>query len=318
MTYKRIDNKTIALGILARNCKESLLRNIPRVEAIGQVFMDYHVVIYENDSKDGTVEALQAWSARNPHVTAICEQTHEQTIPNKNMQSPYPLKSVHRIERMARFRNRVLDEVRRRYEPDLFCFIDIDVEGFEPVAVVDAICHAPADWGALFASGHYLFRKTDGSDVTPAFQYDSYAFVPEGVDPMATGRWVVEHQFHDVTSWLFEMLVRRHNYLSCVSAFNGIGIYRWEAIRDLNFTVMQTPELEAVSACFCEHVPFNMAIRGKGFRNYVARQVEVTYYHKKWTWMRCLNHWLQTIKVRWFLTCGHLPYAGMGTCRTVP
>lgn len=296
-----VEKQTIVFGVLARDCKVSLLRNMNRVEEVGQAFLDYHVVIYENDSKDGTAELLQEWAAQNSHVVAICETTNQQTIPEKSKKSPFPFKSVYRIERMARFRNRVLDEVRRRFEPDLFCFIDIDVENFSPTDVVDAIRQVPSDWGALFASGHFLFRKPDGTDKVPHFQYDSYAFVPEGVDPMTTGKWVVSHNYHDVTSWYLNRLLKGCDYLPCRSAFNGIGIYRWEAIRDLKFSVMQTPELMEVEACFCEHVPFNGEIFQKGYRLYVARKMEVTYYHKRLTPIRRWNHWLRTIKVRWIL-----------------
>ncbi len=305
---RAIENQTIVFGILARDCKGGLQSNMERVEEIGRAFRDYHVVVYENDSKDGTAEVLREWANRNEHVIAICETTNEVTIPAKTQASPHPLKSVHRIERMARFRNRVLDEVRSRFVPDLFCFIDIDVETFSPQAVVGAICQAPADWGALFASGYFLFRKSDGTDEYPLFQYDSYAFVPEGVDPMTTGKWVVSHYYHHFTSWYFNRLLRDSDYLPCQSAFNGIGIYRWEVIRDLRYEVMQTPELQKVDACFCEHVPFNGAIARKGYRLYVAKKMEVIYYHKRLTAMRRFNHWKKALKMRLFSFLGLFPY----------
>ena len=303
-----IENKTIVLGLLARDCWKSLLRNIPRVEAIGQAFKDYHVIIYENDSKDGTAEELQAWAERNPHVVAICETTSQTTIPQKSKRSPYPLKSVHRIERMARFRNRVLDEVRSRFTPDFFCFIDIDIERFSPQTVIDAICHAPADWGGLFASGHFLFEKPDGTELMPSFQYDAYAFVPEGIDPMQTGDWIISSHFHKVTAWYFNHLVHSHEYLPCQSAFNGIGIYRWEAISDLSYRVMQTSELQNVDACFCEHVALNTAVSRKGYKLYVAQRMEVIYYHKRLTLIRRFDHWLKSFQARRLLSQGRHPY----------
>ena len=303
-----IDKLTIVFGVLARDCKASLLRNMARVEEIGRAFRDYHVVVYENDSKDGTTEVLKEWAAQNDHVVAICETTNKTTIPKKNGRTPYPLKSVYRIEKMVRFRNRVLDEVRSRFEPDLFCFIDIDVESFQAAGVIDAISQAPQVWGALFASGHYLFRKADVTDKVPLFQYDSYAFVPEGVDPMKLGKWVVAHNYNDVISWYSDRLIEECDYVPCRSAFNGIGVYRWEAIRDLNFGIMQTPELKSLSACFCEHVPFNGEIIRKGYRLYATKKIEVTYYHKRLTLIRRFNHWKKIIKVRALIALGKHPY----------
>lgn len=303
-----IENLTIVFGILARDCKASLQCNMVRVEEIGRAFKDYHVVVYENDSKDGTAEMLQEWATQNEHVVAICETTHQTTIPKKSVKLPYPEKSVYRIRKMVRFRNRVLDEVRSRFEPDLFCFIDIDVEHFSAKDVIEAIRQVPDDWGALFASGHFLYRRPDGTDKVPHFQYDSYAFVPDGVDPMTTGKWVVSRKYHYVTSWYFNTLLRGRDYLPCRSAFNGIGIYRWEAIRDLKFDIMQTPELKNVSACFCEHVPFNGEIIKKGYKLYTTSKIEVTYYHKELTLLRRYKHWKKALKARLFLALGKHPY----------
>lgn len=304
----KLKSTSIVFGLLARDCAESLRRNMQRLEEVGEAFADYHVLVYENDSKDGTTEMLKEWAGRNPRVLAICETMHEQTIPRRSAKVRYPLKSIHRIGRMAGFRNRVLDEVRARFAPDLFAFVDIDVEHFSPADVIAALEEVPADWGALFASGHFVFSTPDGKEVLPPLQYDTYAYVPEGVDPSQTGGWMVSHRFHNITAWTFDRRVRRNAYTPCLSAFNGIGFYRWEAIRDLRFRIAQTPELEAVGACFCEHVPFNSDIVAKGYRCYVSRRMEVTYYHKPLTPIRRFNYWLKTLKTRFLLSIFTYPY----------
>lgn len=297
----------LVIGLLARDCKESLLRNMPRVETVGAAFGDYHVVVYENDSRDGTTEALQQWALRNPHVTAICETTHQDTIPKKTTRSPFPLKSVHRIERMARFRNRVLDEVRARFMPDIFCFIDIDVESFNPQDVIDAIVHAPADWGALFASGRIAYTESDGSDTLYPLQYDTFAYMPEGVDAMTTGDWIVNRHFHRVTARLFGAAVQQTPYLRCSSAFNGIGIYKWEAIKGLTYRIEQTEELKTVNVSFCEHIPFNADIVRKGYDLYVVRSMEVIYMHKRNTLIRKIDRKIKDLQVKRLIALGD-PY----------
>lgn len=297
----------LVIGLLARDCKESLLRNMPRVETVGAAFGDYHVVVYENDSRDGTTEALQQWALRNPHVTAICETTHQDTIPKKTTRSPFPLKSVHRIERMARFRNRVLDEVRERFTPDIFCFIDIDVESFNPQDVIDAIVHAPADWGALFASGRIAYTESDGSDTLYPLQYDTFAYMPEGVDAMTTGDWIVNRHFHRVTTRLFGAALQETPYLPCSSAFNGIGIYKWEAIKDLTYRIEQTEELKTVNVSFCEHIPFNADIVRKGYGLYVVRSMEVIYMHKRNTLIRKIDRKIKDLQVKRLIALGD-PY----------
>lgn len=297
----------LVIGLLARDCKESLLRNMPRVEAIGEAFGDWHVIIYENDSRDGTAEALQQWARSNPHIVAICETTHQDTIPKKTSRSPFPLKSVHRIERMARFRNRVLDEVRARYTPDIFCFIDIDVEQFDPRQVIDAIVRAPEDWGALFANGRIAYTESDGSETFYPLQYDTFAYMPEGVDAMTTGDWIVNRHFHRVTTRLFGAALQETPYLPCSSAFNGIGIYKWEAIRDLSYRTEQTEELKPLDVSFCEHIPLNADVARKGYGLYVARDLEVIYLHKRNTLIRKFDRKMKDLQVKRLIALGD-PY----------
>lgn len=299
---------TIVIGILARDCADSLSRNIPRVEQLGELFADYNVLVYENDSKDGTTEFLQKWADENQHVLAICETTSQRTIPRRSAACPYPAKSVSRIEKMAGFRNRVLSEVRAKFTPDYLVFIDIDIESFNPFSVVAAMQNAPADWGGLFANGHVYFSKKDGCDVPSPFQYDAYAFLADGIDYRDTGDWIISKNFHDITAYVFDDNLSKVDFLPCNSAFNGLGIYRWKAIEQLQYNIVQTEELKKVNACMCEHVAFNDSVKKSGYGLYVARDMEVVYFHKKETLIRRFTRWRQWLYVRFLLRfCGPYP-----------
>lgn len=295
---------TVVIGILARDCADSLCRNIPRVEELGSLFDDYNVLVYENDSKDGTTERLQKWATENDHVTAVCETTQQTTIPCKSAHCPYPSKSVTRIAKMAGFRNRLLDEIKSRYTPDYFVFIDIDIENFDPTSIVAAMHEAPKGWGGLFASGHVYFAESGGHEKASPFQYDTYAFMQEGVNYRETRGWIVSSNFHNITAYVADENLSKVAYLPCSSAFNGIGVYRGEAIEGLRYSVEQTEELRSVGACFCEHVPFNACVREKGFGLYVCRDMEVVYYHKRETAIRAFTRWYQWLFVRMLLRFG--------------
>ena len=54
----KTSNLTVAIALLARDCGETLEKNISMVETIGGLFRSYKVIIYENDSKDNTKEIL--------------------------------------------------------------------------------------------------------------------------------------------------------------------------------------------------------------------------------------------------------------------
>ena len=280
----------LVIGILARDCKKALVSNMQNVELLGSLFKKYHVVVYENDSVDGTKDILRNWAARNANVSIIMEDTDTATIPNKSNQNPFPEKSIYRIGKMVRFRYRLMNVIRERFLPDYVCFIDIDIEKFYPQTVVEAIKNAPSDWGALFANGAVYMKYSN--HVQPHFmQYDSYAYIDEGVDPLKSKNWVVDKDFHLITSARMTWKMRSHQYLSCNSAFNGMGIYRWDLIKEQNYDVLQNQELEEINVSLCEHVGFNMELIRKGYKNYIARDMKVVYYYEYPKEKKGLGRW---------------------------
>lgn len=273
-----VKDSVIVFGILARDCAKNLQKNIKRLEDLGRAFKDYYVVAYENDSVDGTTELLQEWARKNSHVLSINEITKQVTIPKQSQETPFPGQSYKRIKKMAAFRNRVLQEVRQRYTPDLFCFIDIDAEEFDPQSVVDAIDKAPKGWGGLFANGQVIIDFDQHPRINP-IMYDYYAYVEKGVNPLKEKDYAVQIHKNQAVAWIAQRFINRQAYHSCTSAFNGIGIYRWEAVKDLDYVAFQTPELKAVNASLCEHVPFNYCIYCQGYGLYVVRDMKTQMVH---------------------------------------
>jgi len=269
---------TIVFGMLARDCAEQLAKNITRLETLGEMFKEYHIVVYENDSKDGTTEMLKEWAQKNPNVVSINETTKQITFPQQSKDIPYPGQSYPRISKMAGFRNRVLKEVRERFTPDLFCFIDIDVENFDPQTVVDAIDNAPEGWGGLFANGLVIIDYEDHQCINP-IMYDYFAYTEKGVNPYEEGDYAIRIPDNHAVTWIEQRFINRKRYHQCNSAFNGIGIYRWEAIEGLDYVAYQTPELKEVNASLCEHVPFNYEIACKGYKMFVVRDMKTEMVH---------------------------------------
>ena len=56
-----LSNKSIIVCSIVRNAEKGLRRNVPVVKALCRRFGDYRVVVYENDSTDGTKEVLREW-----------------------------------------------------------------------------------------------------------------------------------------------------------------------------------------------------------------------------------------------------------------
>ena len=302
----------IVFGLLARDCRDNLERNIVRVLEAGSFFSDYRVVVYENDSKDGTDDLIRKWAAENDKVVGICEITGERTIPDKSQKCPFPMKSVRRIERMCIFRNRVLDELGKRFSTDYFCFIDIDIYDFKPYSLAKAVLTAPSNWGGLFANGRVLIEDFYGHRTFSPFQYDSYAFMDERINYKDTGDWCIHRHFHAITSLILNRNIMKNPFLPCSSAFNGIGIYRWSVIKNLRYRVEQTRELKAVNASFCEHVPFNADVRSLGFGLYVVRDMEVVCIKEKRKFRR-FSLWKKQIRTYLrFRFGGNFPISRIG------
>src|SRR5437660_6010 len=98
-----IQDKVLICGI-GKNVERAMPNTIRSAEALGSQFLDYRVIIYENNSKDKTKEMLKKWAKKNPHVICISENISERKICKKMC-----MKVRNRTEILAWARNRVLD-----------------------------------------------------------------------------------------------------------------------------------------------------------------------------------------------------------------
>ena len=75
--------------------------------------------------------------------------------------------------------------------------------------------------------------------------------------------------------------IKKSSLYRVISAFGGVGIYNYNAIKDLRYKTVLNPlnRQEAI----CEHIPFNQEIIKRGFSNYIARDFKVIYARHNWT-----------------------------------
>jgi len=71
------------------------------------------------------------------------------------------------------------------------------------------------------------------------------------------------------------IFANRNAYTSIISAFGGIGIYKYDVIKNLKYRVLQN--YENGNEAVCEHIPFNIEIIKAGHKNYIARDLYVLY-----------------------------------------
>lgn len=252
--------RSFIIGLLARDCRESVERNIPRIEKLCSYFADYHVVAVENDSTDGTQQALLDWAEKNGKVIVDSFTDHSQ----RRMDS-----GPERINHMVYLRNRLLDDIRRLPAPDLVMLIDVDIEDFDVDGIMDGITHAPDGWGALFANGRKMLPNHQYLNA----QYDQYAYMASDEElsnltyNMFTSRSLAKR------GRALNKAVQTCDYYPVKSAFGGLGIYRYEAIKDQKYQTMMIDD--AHEKAFCEHVPFHLDIIRHGYKNYICRSMVV-------------------------------------------
>jgi hypothetical protein len=207
-----LQDKVLICGI-GKNVESAVPNTIASITALGAHFSDYRVVIYENNSKDKTKKRFQAWAKDNPKVIFFSE---------KLKKSP----TLDRTEKIARARNKVLDEIMKVAYEDYKYVIWVDLDFLDPWDVehiVETIANPEQEWDAVFANGSYdLF----------AFRDEEF---PIGSELIGTDYW-------GYTSRLCIKL--QDHWKKVYSAFGGLGIYKRESLKGSRYSGVVTQDLE--------------------------------------------------------------------------
>jgi hypothetical protein len=262
--------QSVVICALARDCEDSLRKNIPRIEELRGLFTRSSVIVIENDSKDLTKTLLSEWQKNSAGVNVLSEDLHVVTIPQASAANEYPGTSLHRIGKMASFRNKYMEWIEGNGETyDLVLMIDIDVPDFSIDGIYEAISKAPGDWGALFANG-YTDTRILGKPVYTMY-FDMYAYMdtwPASKPYVTYGKLFAEKK-------KMNERLKGRDYLPVLSAFGGIGVYKYEAIAGLRYKAV--PNGDQYLEALCEHVPFNKEVADRGFQSYICSGMKVYY-----------------------------------------
>lgn len=265
---KMIDKK-IAICLLARDSESALKRNIPKIEKIRKLFRESYVIVIENDSKDNTKQILKEWQKNSTDIYLQMEDTGTKTIPSATVNGYFPGMTASRMDKMIRYRNKYLEFVHKHNEGlDYVIVFDSDIYDFDEDAIYDTIKNAPDDWCGLFANGRYYWK--------PAFlgllgkYYDAYCFIPKN----AEHKDLTYKEIYLENDKLCKLL-KKEKYVPCDSAFAGIGIYKYEAIKGKKYEIIKNTRSSVVEV-LCDHVSLNLSTENKGTL-YVAKNMNVMY-----------------------------------------
>jgi hypothetical protein len=257
-----------AFCLLARDCENSLHRNISYIEEYRSQFRHSIVIIIENDSIDGTKEIIKRWEQESEGVIALCQNHPEWS-------------GLDRVSRIAHCRNEYMNILREQKEAyDYVIVIDMDVELCN-VDFKGVINKAPSDFSALFANGRYYLSLLNYR--IPSFYYDLYAYVPYNSP-------IIEFKGRELgeNGDALERLLKKQEYVLCNSAFGGLAIYRTEAIQNLMYRTAPNHRSNKY-ALLCEHVLFNAECSRQGSL-YIARNIHLFY--APLSWKGCIHRLL--------------------------
>ena len=262
-------NKNVVIAALARDCEKALKLNIPVIEEFRKQLLWSNVIVVENDSKDSTKEILQNWKSNYLGVNIISENYGMKTIPDKSDIIISPMTSFHRIGKMVDYRNLYIDFVNNLgHEIDVLVVVDIDVNYISLDGLLKAVKAINCNTGAVFSNG-LTINKYFG--ITSKIYYDTFAVYEYPI----LNQFSYSQKSLDKTFKSINKQLKNNNCFSIISAFSGVGVYNYHAIKDLKYRMVLNPE--NIDEAICEHIPFNEEIVKRGYKNYILKDFKVIY-----------------------------------------
>lgn len=240
-------NRRVVIGALARDVAPVLPATMARIERTGELFADYRVVVFENDSVDDTAEQLEAWARMNPKVHALIERRGDPA----NQQ----IRCLRRAERMAVYRNKCREYIIAHFpEYDNVILVETDLPGGWSY---DGILHTfglREPWHMVGSNG--MIFKTWNGVIDRPLQFDVWAF-----------RWPDSWTAQRNTQINPRYWPRGDPLVPLNSCFGGLGVY-----------VMDAMFKSGYDGTDCEHVPFHRGMKEAGLDRIYMNPSQIVLY----------------------------------------
>lgn len=211
------DEKILICGVIKNGAKGfSTVKHY--AEEVGSKFLDYRVIVYENNSTDNTKELYSSWAEENPKVIFISEDLTQEFIDNFT-----PKKGDYRTEFIARARNIVLDRAFHVEFDDFKYHIMVDLDSFQSwptEAIINTIEQPKKEWDAVCANG----------------SYDLYALRGEG---FKINYNVLKDSWFEALpaiGYKLKKSLQKGHWLRVESAFGGLVIYKRNSINECRYS----------------------------------------------------------------------------------
>lgn len=268
-------NRILIAGV-CKNVDSFLPRVIENIYKITRHFSEYKIIIVENDSTDNTKQILDNWAWEDDNVILKTLDNIHNYVPNKKYRTQYLAfcRNTY-IEEITKLRN--LGNLTEISDYEYSIILDMDdvmaKESFNEQGVLDSlnILRNNPKIGALTANSLPKYYDIWALRNNECF-YDCWKKV----------FWSMQYEGLSYTQGI-EKYVTVHakdysqnvDLISVQSAFNGLAVYRNEALIHCRYTgiidglTVAPTQLEPTGAEICEHVPLNYMMRQLGYKIYI-------------------------------------------------
>ena len=230
-----IPEKVLICGI-CKNVAPRLTHSIKIMEEIGNMFQDYQILVYENNSIDRTKLKLQFWANINPKVFVKTENLSRQQIKNLAINQGKDDSIIWRVEMISYARNMVLDIAMSDKYKDFEYILWMDMDFIIPPSyegIVEAF-YTDHEWDAVFAYG----QNREGD------HWDWYALREPIYNPL--GPELFGNPWWTCPSKIFPKSPS-DDWYPVTSAFGGFGIYKKSSIVGGRYSPIVTKDVETVT-----------------------------------------------------------------------
>jgi len=200
---------------------------------------------------------LERWHNENPDKIHISLNVYDsaKTIPPSRKAGTYnPFFSHHRIDKMAMLRNYYLEYIDKQgWIADYLIVVDLDVVQINLEGLLSSFS-SKIEWDAVSAFGYSL-----GPNLKRRY-HDTYALTLYGDENMPQ----TEKKIKSLMA-LYPVVKNYGDWIRVFSAFGGLTIYRFEAIKGLRYTCPSLRNNDDRVEVRCEHYSLYKQMAERGY-----------------------------------------------------
>lgn len=254
----------VALVGCTKNSETKIIANLEKLVEIGQLFYEYKIFIYENDSNDNTVIQLQQFKDLNSNFDFI----HEIGV-NEKYQDV-------RVSVLAHGRNLLLDKVDQSYDYMINMDLDNLLLDFNPKLVYEVFNYNVNFWDVMTANciGRYydIWALRISEDV---WKKDVHGLIWD--KPLNHDCWYQNYMSARKCVETYQKIIPVNSPLiETDSSFGGLAIYKQSKLENCRYCGIVYDHLGNVLHDQCEHVDLNKSIKKNGGRIFICPSLLVT------------------------------------------